>query len=130
MIAAMLVALAQASLPSMADIRGQWINERGTAIIHIADCPSGLCGTIVWSSAAARSDAARGGTAELNGTEVMSGFVALSGRRWRGKLFLPDHNRTVKADIELQDKDLLRVKGCEVAGLVCRSQRWIRRPAG
>jgi len=130
MIAAMLLLLAQANLAPTGDIRGDWINQRGTAIIRIADCPSGLCGTIVWSMAKARSDAARGGTAELNGTEVMSGFVPRPGRRWRGRLFLPDHNRTVKAEIDLHDDDELRVTGCEMAGLVCRSQRWNRRPAG
>jgi len=128
MFAAMLLVVAQASGPPSVDIRGEWINQRRTAIIRIADCPSGLCGTVIWSAAAARSDATRGGIAELNGTTVMSGFAPSSGQRWRGKLFLPDHNRTVRGEIELRANDELRVKGCEMAGLVCRSQVWNRRP--
>jgi len=34
--------LAQASVTSTADIKSDWINERRTALIRIAECPSGL----------------------------------------------------------------------------------------
>lgn len=130
MIVATLLMLAQASAVISAGVRGNWINDHGTAIIRIADCPSGLCGTVIWSAPAAQRDAARGGTAELNGTTVMSGFTPASERRWRGRLFVPDQNRTVRATIELQDDDELEVKGCELGRLLCRSQKWNRWPAG
>ena len=126
-LAAMLLIVAQGSAVTGADIRGEWINQRRTAIIRISDCPSGLCGTVVWSAGAARSDAARGGTAELNGTTVMWGFLPSFAQRWRGKLFVPDHNRTVNGEIELRASDALPVRGCEIARLVCRSQTWTRR---
>ena len=126
MIAAMLLMVAQASGPNTGDVRGEWINERSTAIVRIADCPSGLCGTVVWSAPSARRDAA-GGVAELNGTIVLLGFVPASVGRWRGKLFLPDHNRTVQGTIELREKDELQVTGCELGGLLCKRQRWSRR---
>lgn len=128
MIAALLVMIVQASAASV-DIRGDWLNQRGTVIIRIADCDSGLCGTVIWSAPAARHDAARGGTAELNGTVVMSAFATASDRRWRGKLFLPDQNRTVKGTIDIRGQDELQVTGCELAGLVCRTQSWTRRSA-
>jgi uncharacterized protein (DUF2147 family) len=130
MIAATLLVISQASAATTADIHGEWVNQAGTAIVRIADCPSGLCGTLIWSAPKARSDAARGGTAELNGTTVMLGFVPTSDGRWRGRLYLPDHNRTVNATIKLHDDNELRVTGCELGGLVCRSQRWGRRAAG
>lgn len=121
------VDLASGSAAPAADIRGDWVNPRGTVIIRIVDCESGLCGTVVWSAPAAQRDAIRGGTADLNGTRVMSGFLPSSERRWRGTLFLPDQNRTVKATIELKNRNALQVKGCELAGLLCRSQSWNRR---
>lgn len=123
--AALLIAM-QISVPATADIRGEWINDRRTAIVQIADCASGLCGRVVWSAAAARRDAARGGTSDLDGTLVMIGFVP-SGQRWNGRLFLPDRNRTTKATITLLNSGGLRVRGCELGGLVCRSQTWNRR---
>lgn len=126
MIAATLMLAAQMSATAAVDIRGDWINPKGTAVIQIADCPSGLCGTVVWSAPLARRDAARGGTVTLNGTIVMSGFVR-SGQRWRGRLFLPDRNRAVRATITLLNSSELKVTGCELAGLVCKSQTWNRR---
>lgn len=122
---ALLIAM-QMAAPAAPEIRGEWINGRRTAIIQIANCPSGLCGRVIWSAAAARRDAARGGTADLDGTLVMIGLVP-SGQRWRGRLFLPDRNRTVKATITLLNSDRLQVRGCELGGLVCKSQTWDRR---
>jgi uncharacterized protein (DUF2147 family) len=129
MIVAMVLLAAQASALSGTDIRGDWINKRQTAIIHIADCPSGLCGTVTWSAKAAQLDAANGGVTDLDGTTVMWGFN-LSLGRWRGKLYLPDQNRTVKGTIEMHGPNELLVKGCELGGLVCRSQTWSRRSVG
>lgn len=127
MIAAMLLLAAQVSAPQ-ADIRGEWLNQPATVIVRISDCPSGLCGTVVWSAASAKRDAARGGTVALDGTTVMSGFV-VKRQGWRGRLYLPDVNRTVAATITLDRAGKLRVRACELGGLVCRSQMWARRPA-
>ncbi len=124
-----LIMFAQAGALPASDIRGEWINDRRTAVVSIADCSFGLCGTIVWSAPVARRDAARGGTPELNGKTVMMGLVPTAAQRWRGKLFLPDQNRIVSARIELNLEDQLRVRGCELGGLVCRTQTWSRRRA-
>ena len=126
MIPLVLLLLAQGSANAPVKIIGDWVNERHTAIIRIADCPTGLCGTVIWSAAPAQRDAERGGTDDLNGTMVMLGFVPAAPQRWRGKLFLPDHARTVKATVELQSNGALHVRGCELGGLVCRSQKWTR----
>lgn len=126
MIPLMLFLLAQGTVGASADIAGDWVNERHTAIIRIANCPTGLCGTIIWSSPAAQRDSARGGTRDLNGTIVMLGFISAAPQRWHGKIFLPDQARTVKATMELQSDGALQVRGCKLGGLVCRSQRWTR----
>lgn len=126
MIPLMMLAAAQAAAGGSSSIVGQWINERHTAIVRIANCSSGLCGTIVWSGSAAQRDAARGGTVVLDGMTVMLDFVPQSPGRWRGKLFLPDQNRMVKATIDQPADNVLRVKGCELRGLFCRTQKWVR----
>lgn len=120
------VVLAGQVTAEAADIRGDWINERASVIIRIADCDSGLCGKVVWSSQSARRDAARGGTVELNGTNVMYGFTLVSPDRWRGRLFLPDLKRDVRATISLKSPATLKVKGCNLAGILCRTQTWTR----
>jgi uncharacterized protein (DUF2147 family) len=125
MIAALLLLTAQGGAAPTGNILGEWINQHRTAIIRIDDCPSGLCGVVIWSAATARRDAARGGTAQLNGTTVMSGFVPVSQGVWRGRIFLPDRNRTLRAALALRGGEL-EVKGCELAELVCRKQTWSR----
>lgn len=125
MIAALLLLMAQGGAAPAANLRGEWINQHRTAIIRIDDCPSGLCGVVIWSAATAGRDAARGGTPQLNGTTVMFNFVPVSQGTWRGNIFLPDRNRTLKAAIELRGGQL-EVKGCELAGLVCKKQTWSR----
>ena len=125
MMAVLLLLIAQAGAAPAGNIRGEWINQHRTAIIRIDDCPSGLCGVVIWSAATARRDAARGGTPQLNGTTVMFNFVPVSQGAWRGHIFLPDRNRTLKAAIELRGGEL-EVKGCELAGLVCKKQTWSR----
>ena len=122
----LLLLFAQGEALSAGDIRGEWINERRTAIVSVADCASGLCGTIVWSAPIARRDAARGGTTFLNGVTVVTGIVPTPAQHWRGSLFLPDQNRIVRAKIELNPMGELRIRGCELAGLLCRTQTWSR----
>jgi len=89
MIAAMLLMFAQGFGSNAADIRGEWINQRSTAIVRIEDCPSGVCGTVIWSAPTARRDAAGGGIGELNGklspaqqTELDHMYKGLE-RRWQ-----------------------------------------------
>jgi uncharacterized protein (DUF2147 family) len=122
----MLLMVVQAVGVLSADIRGDWMNQARTAVVRIADCGPGLCGTIIWSAPRAQRDARRGGTVELNGTVVMTGFVLSFRDGWRGRLFLPDRNRTVEATIQLRDKSALEVRACELGGLVCKSQAWTR----
>ncbi len=107
-------------------IAGDWANEDRSVIVRIAPCAQAVCGHVQWSSPEAQSDAARAGTPRLNGTRVVIDFVATSERQWRGKLFIPDHRRTVRATIRQKGPDHLEVKGCELAGLVCRTQKWSR----
>lgn len=127
----LMLAMLVQTLATSSDIRGDWINQRQTAVIRIFDCPSRLCGVVIWSAPTAQGDAARGGTRELNGTTVMREFAPSEGGRWRGQVFLPDLNRSVKATIELQSEGTrLQVKACELGGLVCKKQTWSRWPRG
>lgn len=111
-------------------IAGDWANEDRSVIVRIAPCEKAVCGHVQWSSPAAQSDAARAGTHRLNGTKVVTDFVATRDSQWKGQLFIPDHRRTVRATIRKTSPDRLEVKGCELAGLICRTQKWSRVASG
>jgi uncharacterized protein (DUF2147 family) len=98
-------------------------------IISIAPCGEAMCGRVQWASDDAVADARRGGTDPLVGVELLSGFVAKDENRWKGRLFVPDLKRTSKAEVRQLGPDQVKVTGCAVGHLVCKSQVWTRTEA-
>lgn len=115
-----------ALLLAAAPIEGKWTNPAGSVTIAIGPCGEAWCGTVVWASDKAKADAARGGTAELVGATLLSGFAPDGKGRWRGRLFVPDMRKRVRADLTLTGTASLKVRGCAVGRALCRSQTWNR----
>lgn len=107
-------------------LEGHWGNEDGSVIVEIRACGDALCGTIRSASEKAQADARRGGTNDLVGTEVLTDFKAVRADRWRGVLFVPDRDWRLKAEIIQLDADRLRIRGCAIGGMLCKSQVWQR----
>jgi uncharacterized protein (DUF2147 family) len=59
------------------------------------------------------------------GTTVLTA-VRPKANGWTGKLFIPDDNIHVSAKLQLLSSTRLKLTGCAVAGLFCRSQIWTR----
>lgn len=106
-------------------IEGKWTNPTGSVTIEIAACGAALCGTVVAASDKAKADAARGGTKQLVGAQLLSNFTPRNDR-WRGKLFVPDMNKRFSAQLQMIGANSLKVRGCAVGGAVCKSQLWSR----
>ena len=121
------VLLAVAVQASNANLLGYWTNESGSVVVLIAPCGTdAVCGTVKWASEKARADAQRGGTMSLIGTSLLTDFVPGARGRWRGTLFVPDLNKRSKAELERLDDDRIRIRGCAVGRLICKSQVWVR----
>jgi uncharacterized protein (DUF2147 family) len=119
-----LIALIAAQGPSRAPIEGLWRNPIGSAIIAIAPCGNVLCGKVVWASGRGRREASKG-AANVVGTIVLTGLKPALGK-WLGTLFIPDDDIHVSARLQLIGARQLKLTGCAVAGLLCRSQIWTR----
>jgi uncharacterized protein (DUF2147 family) len=107
-----------------APIEGNWKNPIGSAIITVAPCGDVLCGKVAWASARGQREASTS-TSNVVGTTVLTGFKQ-TGNRWTGRLFIPDDNVHVSAKLQLLGERQLKLTGCAVAGLFCRSQIWTR----
>jgi uncharacterized protein (DUF2147 family) len=105
---------------------GRWTNPTGSVTVAIAECGAALCGTVVAASDRAKKDAAKGGTATLVGTPLMTGFTSKGDGKWRGRLFVPDINYRSHADLTLIDSNTLKVRGCMAGRMLCKSQLWKR----
>ncbi|MEO6579560.1 MAG: DUF2147 domain-containing protein [Sphingomicrobium sp.] len=118
----MLLAIAE---PDIAGLTGRWKHPSASVIVTITPCGVAYCGTVDWASEQAKADARRGGTDALVGTQLMTDFKP-AGRKWKGRLFIPDLNRHGKAQLELVGTDRLKVTGCAVGRMICKSQLWTR----
>jgi len=122
----MLLALFAMIATDSAPIEGRWKNPSGSVIVAIAACDEAYCGTVISASDSAKADAKRGGTDALVGTQLMTGFKPAGVGKWRGRLFIPDMNHRSKAELRLLDAGQLKVTGCAVGRMLCKSQLWTR----
>ena len=122
--ASFLLALAATQPALQAPIEGLWKNPIGSAIIAVGPCGNALCGKVVWASERGQREVAKT-TSRIVGTTVLTG-VKRKGNGWAGKLFIPDDNIHVSARLRLVNARQLKLTGCALASLICRSQLWSR----
>ncbi|WP_315760031.1 DUF2147 domain-containing protein [Sphingomonas sp. Y38-1Y] len=115
-----------APLPASAQVVGLWMNPHGSVAVRTGPCGDKLCGWVAWASAEAQSDAREGGGGPLIGTELLQDYRPNGGGSWSGTVFVPDMNRRFSSRIDTVAPDKLRVKGCILGGLICKSQMWTR----
>jgi uncharacterized protein (DUF2147 family) len=112
-----------------ATLEGQWRNPSGSVTMSISPCGESLCGRVLWASDKAMIDARKGGTYPLVGAVLLSEIVMLGEGRWNARLFVPDLKRVSRAKLRRLGTSQLKVTGCAVGGLLCKSQIWTRADA-
>ena len=101
-------------------------NPSNSVHVRIHQCGKSRCGTVVWANAKAKADSARGGTPNLVGTELFREFHEVSPKVWKGKVFVPDLNKTFTGTGTVKDQNTVVARGCLFAGVGCKSQTWTR----
>ncbi len=117
---------AMTAVPASAQspVEGLWRNPSGTAIIAIAPCGKALCGKVAWASERGQREVVAHAP-KVVGTTVLTN-LRQRGDRWAGTLYIPDDNITVSARLQVLGARQLKLTGCAVMGLFCRSQVWNR----
>lgn len=105
---------------------GVWRNPKNTVHVDIRPCGYGICGVVIWASPEAIEAARKGGSVDLIGQQLFRDFVEEKPGVWRGKVFVPDKNRTFSGSATLTASGALQARGCIIAGVLCRSQLWKR----
>ena len=123
-IIAILLAMTASASSAAAPIEGYWKNPIGSAIIAIAPCGSFLCGKVVWASERGQREVAQH-TSNVVGMTVLTGLKPARGH-WSGSLYIPDDNIHVAAHLQLLGDRQLKLTGCGLLGLICRTQVWTR----
>lgn len=122
-----------ASGPSVADPVGLWTTPKAT--VRVADCGGALCATVV-SLKEPRTPAGdpvldiynpdeAKRSRPLVGLSFISGMKP-DGDRWLGRIYNPEDGKTYKAYMTEQSDGALKVQGCALGGLACKTQIWKR----
>ena len=129
-IAAALAAFAgQAASAQGPGVEGVWSNPKGSVQVKTGSCGDKLCGVVVFASQKAQADAKKAGAAPLIGTTLLRGYRADGPAEWAGQVFVPDRQASYYSTIQLVDTQTLKVSGCILGGLICKSQMWHRVPS-
>ncbi len=110
----------------VAQPEGLWLSPHDNVAVRTGPCGDRLCGWIVWADREAQADARDGGTPRLVGTELLEDYRAEGKGQWRGTVFVPDLGRRFSSQISQLSPGQLKVKGCILGGLICKSQLWTR----
>ncbi|ODP36087.1 DUF2147 domain-containing protein [Sphingomonas turrisvirgatae] len=103
-----------------------WRNPSNSVHIRLTPCGADrMCGTVIWASDKAKADARRGGTDQLIGANLFHEFRRVAPDEYKGRVFVPDINRTFSGQMKVQGDSLIG-KGCVLAGLICKQQVWKR----
>ncbi|WP_010127815.1 DUF2147 domain-containing protein [Sphingomonas sp. KC8] len=105
---------------------GVWRNPKNSVHVRSHPCGASMCGTVVWANDKAKADAARGGTDNLVGLQLFRSFTRDRHGNWRGKVFVPDINKTFSGTITVIDANTITGSGCLIGRVGCKSQTWTR----
>lgn len=107
-------------------IEGVWKNRPNTLIVKIGPCGGALCGTVIGAADDAKESVRKAGTPNLIGTRVLTDLRMSSNGTYKGLVFNPNLNIHASGTVTLVNPNVLLVKGCVLAGLICREQHWKR----
>jgi uncharacterized protein (DUF2147 family) len=129
--------VATAAVAHAADPTGLWFTEDRKGQVRIARCADALCGTIVAlkdpidpatgkpQADTDNEDVSKRGRPVI-GIEVVIGMKPTGSDTWSGQFYSPEEGKTVSGTLTLKDANMLRVSGCLLGGLLCRSEIWTR----
>ncbi len=113
------VVASAAAAPALAgDPTGLWLRPSTGTEIQMFRCGGSLCGRI-----ASVKDPARRSTV---GKVIVSGGQRTGENIWEGDLFNTDDGSTYSGQLTLQAAGTLRLQGCVLASLVCKTETWTR----
>lgn len=117
--ALLLAAMATPAVASQS-LEGRWVNAKRSVIVNVTRCGNAYCAAVSWASARNRAKGAS------PGTQVLSDMRPQGGGIYKGRAFEPKRKISGSATVRQLGPDTMVVKGCAVAGLLCKEQRWTR----
>jgi uncharacterized protein (DUF2147 family) len=112
------------AVPTCDEIYGTWVNPHGDMKVRADVCGEYLCGKVIEAAQNIQDDARKAGTMRLIGKDLLANFRKTSARMWEGTLFVPARGGTYASKIQQIDAFSIRISGCVIGGLICKSEIW------
>lgn len=108
---------------------GTWLSQSGATKVRIAPCGSSYCGTITWVKGPETKDVKNPDAAKrdrpLVGIQLIYGMIP-DGDAYQGKLYDYTSGKTYSGKLKTDGGSQLKLSGCVLGGLICRSETWSR----
>jgi uncharacterized protein (DUF2147 family) len=109
---------------------GTWLRSSGSSKIRIEACGNALCGTVVWEKNP-RKDIYNPDPAKREepvvGRRVLLGLKPTdTADQWKGEVYNAEDGKTYTGYVTLQSDGSLKLQGCVLGGLICKSDQWSR----
>jgi uncharacterized protein (DUF2147 family) len=120
----------QAAFAAAEDAIGTWKDADTGGITQVYPCEGGICIKVVTPSKAREKDdnnpdpALKGRS--MAGAVIMTGAVKDGADRWKGKVYNSEDGKTYTGYIEVKSKDEVKLEGCVLGGIICKSHLWRR----
>jgi len=128
-----------AALPARAaDPVGVWLTDDDDARVRIYRCGEDLCGAILSLREPNDPDTGQPKLDKLNkdetkrarpvvGIELITGLKTKGAAdQWEGSLYNPEDGNTYIGILTVQSLLTLKLQGCVLGGLICKSETWKR----
>jgi uncharacterized protein (DUF2147 family) len=122
--------------PASADPAGTWLTEAGRSRVRVAACGSALCGTVVWLKEPTEPDGrpkldknnaeASKRTRPLVGVQILLGAKPAGPSKWTGQVYNAEDGKTYDGTLTEVSPTSVKLEGCALGGLICKSQNWTR----
>jgi len=129
----------QAIAPARAaDPLGTWYTEDNDSQVRISNCGGALCGAIVWLKQPIDPATGRPKTDKNNadagkqsrpliGVQIVLGMKPNgTPGQWSGEVYNAKDGKTYSGSFTMTGANTAELKGCALAGLICKSQAWTR----
>ncbi len=96
---------------------GLWARGDGKAKVRVQPCGAQICAVNTWVREGTRGEKA--------GDKLVMQVKPDDPGRWSGTAFDPQRDRTYRLTMTVSDRSMM-VRGCVLAGIVCKNMDWTR----
>ncbi|HMK70750.1 MAG TPA: DUF2147 domain-containing protein [Xanthobacteraceae bacterium] len=117
---------------------GTWLTGDKKGKIHIVNCGGALCGNLVWlqepidpdtnkpKTDKHNVDAGKRGRPLLGIPIVLNMKPSSTPEKWDGQVYNAEDGSTYTGSFTMTSANTAELKGCVLAGLICKAQTWTR----